>query len=200
MDRFSIPSIQLKKWLKFSINYNSTSSSSWCQSHRWNTAKMVVLLEGSPISTEELWSSVILTIGLLVSSLTNALLPRLLSLAGLPALGSLRGSKLLPFKNDGSHCALGSFNVVEIVPYPSPDLCLNTILSQTSMDNSFDLMAWFLSWHALSTVGPYEDRCVPFQMISNQLNLTQVDSNQVVETSQGWSMETGCMDSVFNFE
>jgi hypothetical protein len=48
---------------------------------------MVVLLEGSPISPEELWSSVRVTIGFLVTSLTKALLPRLLSLAGRPALG-----------------------------------------------------------------------------------------------------------------
>jgi hypothetical protein len=38
---------------------------------------MVVLLEGSPISTEELWSSVRVTLGFLVTSLTKALLPRL---------------------------------------------------------------------------------------------------------------------------
>jgi hypothetical protein len=31
------------------------------------------------------------------------------------------------------------------------------------MDNSFDLMAWFLLRHALSTVGPYIDRCVPIK-------------------------------------
>ena len=37
----------------------------------------------------------------------------------------------------------------------------------------------------LSTVGPYLYRCVPFQIMSNQLDLPQVDSNQVVETSQG---------------
>ena len=37
-------------------------------------------------------------------------------------------------------------------------------------------MAWFLLWSALSTVGPYIDRCVPFQIVSNQLNLPQVDS------------------------
>ena len=43
---------------------------------------MVVFLEISPISTEELWSSVRVTIGFLVTSLTKALLPRLLSLAG----------------------------------------------------------------------------------------------------------------------
>ena len=36
---------------------------------------MVVLLEGSLISTEELWSSVRVTIGFLVASLTKALLP-----------------------------------------------------------------------------------------------------------------------------
>ena len=60
---------------------------------------------------------------------------------------------------------------------------LDTILSRSSTDNFFELMAWFLLWHALSTVGPYIDRCVPFQIISNQLNLPQVDSNQVVETT-----------------
>ena len=48
---------------------------------------MVVLLEGSPISTGELWSSVRVTIGFMVTSLTKALLPRLLSLAEQPALG-----------------------------------------------------------------------------------------------------------------
>jgi hypothetical protein len=36
---------------------------------------MVVLLEGSLISTEELWNFVIVTIGFLVISLTKALLP-----------------------------------------------------------------------------------------------------------------------------
>ena len=40
-------------------------------------------------------------------------------------------------------------------------------------------------------------RQVPFQIMSNQFNLTQVDSNQVVETSQGWSMETGCNRAQF---
>ena len=58
---------------------------------------MVVLLEGSPISTEELSSSVRVTIGVLVISPTKALLSRFLSLGV---------SKLLPFKNDGGHCVL----------------------------------------------------------------------------------------------
>ncbi len=75
---------------------------------------------------------------------------------------------------------IGNFNVAEIVLYPSPDLCLDTILSRRSTDNSLDFMAWL-------TVGPYIDRCVPFQIMSNQLNLPKVDSNQVVET-----VETGC--------
>jgi hypothetical protein len=67
-----------------------------------------------------------------------------------------------------------------------PQICaFDTILSRRSMDNSFDCMAWFLLWDALSTVGPYIDRCVPFQVMSNQFNLPQVDYHQVVETSQG---------------
>uniref|UniRef100_A0A4W5M080 DNA replication licensing factor MCM6 n=1 Tax=Hucho hucho TaxID=62062 RepID=A0A4W5M080_9TELE len=35
---------------------------------------------------------------------------------------------------------LGTFNAVDICCYPSPDLCLNTILSRSSMDNSLDLI------------------------------------------------------------
>ena len=48
---------------------------------------MVVLLEGFPISTEELWTCARVTIRFLVTSLTKALLPRLLSLNGQAALG-----------------------------------------------------------------------------------------------------------------
>jgi hypothetical protein len=39
---------------------------------------------------------------------------------------------------------LGTFNAAEMFWYPSPDLCLDTILSRSSTDTSFDLMAWFL--------------------------------------------------------
>ena len=114
---------------------------------------MVVLLEDSPISTEELGSD----------------------------------HWVLPFKNDGVHGLLWdlqfcNYIYIYIYIYPSPDLCLDTIMSRRSTDNSFDFMAWFLLRHALSTVGPYIDRYVPFQIMSNQLNLPQVDSNQVVET------------------
>ena len=83
---------------------------------------MVVLLEGSPISTEELWSSVRVTIGFLVTSLTKALLLRLLSLARQPASSrkSLGGSKLLPFKNVGGHRVLGDLQCCRkcLVPFP----------------------------------------------------------------------------------
>jgi hypothetical protein len=84
----------------------------------WSAAEMVVLLKGSPIYTEELWSSVRVTIGFLVTSPTKAptkaLLPRLLSLGFQTTLGCLGGSELLPVKN-GGHCVLVSF----------PDLCLH---------------------------------------------------------------------------
>ena len=99
-------------------------------------------------------------------------------------------SKLLPFKNYGGHCALGNlqcsrifFSLPRSVPQHNPvsELCRQFL----------QLMAWFLLWYALSAVRPYIDRCVPFQIMSNQLNLPQVDSNQGVETSQRWSREMG---------
>ena len=154
---------------------------------------MVLFLEGSPISTEELWISVRVTIRFLVTSLTKALLPRLLSLAGQPALGRvLVVPNFFHLKMIEATVFLGNFNAADIFWYPSPDLCLDTILPWSSTNNSFDIMAWFLLWQALSTVGPYIDRSAPFQIMSNQWKLPHVDSNQVVETSQGWSIETGC--------
>ena len=39
---------------------------------------------------------------------------------------------------------LWTFNAAEFFWNLSPDLCLDTILSQSSPDNSFDLIAWFL--------------------------------------------------------
>ena len=64
---------------------------------------------------------------------------------------SLGGFKLLPFKNDGGHCVLVDLQCSRMFWYSSPALYLDTILSRSSMDNSYDLMAWFLLWHALST-------------------------------------------------
>ena len=105
----------------------------WC-----SAAEMVVLVEDSPISTEELWSSVRVTIRFSVTSLNKALLPRLFSLAGRPALGrvlvvpnffNLRMMEAIVF--------LGTFIAAEICWYPSPDLRLDTILSLHYTDNSF---------------------------------------------------------------
>ena len=106
---------------------------------------MVVLLEGSPISTEKLWSSVRVTIGFLVTSLTKALLYRMLSLAVRPALGRVL---VLPnffhLRMIEATVFLGTFNAADIFWYPSPDLCLDTILSQSSTDISFDLFGLIL--------------------------------------------------------
>jgi hypothetical protein len=86
---------------------------------------MVVLLEGSPISTEELWSSVRVTIGFLVTSLIKALLPRLFSLAGQQALGRvlvvpnffhLRMMEVTVFLGPSM-----LQNVFGTLPFPSPE-------------------------------------------------------------------------------
>ena len=113
----------------------------------WCAAETVVLLEGSPISTDELWSSVRVTIGFLVTSLTKSLLHRLLSFAGRPALGSvLVVPNFFHFRMMENTVFLGTLNAADIFWYPSPDLCLDTILSRSSTDNYFDIMAWFLLW------------------------------------------------------
>ena len=102
---------------------------------------MVVLLEGSPISTEELWRSARVIIGFLVTSLTKGPSPRLLSLARRPAL--VRVLVVPNFFNSRMMEAtvfLGTFNAAYIFWYPSLDPSLDTILCRSSTDNSFDLM------------------------------------------------------------
>ena len=82
---------------------------------------MVVLLEVSPISTEELWSFVRVTIGYLVTSLTKALLPRLLSLPGQPALGRvLMVPIIFQLRILEATVFLRTFNAAEMFLYPSP--------------------------------------------------------------------------------
>lgn len=49
-------------------------------------------------------------------------------------------------------------NAAEMFLYTSPDLCLDTILSQRSTHNSLDVMAWFVPRHAMSNMGPHIDR------------------------------------------
>ena len=76
---------------------------------------MVVFLEGSPISTEELWSSVRVTIGFSVTSLIMALLSRLLSLAGQLALGSVSVvPNFFHLRMTEATVFLGTFNAAEI--------------------------------------------------------------------------------------
>ena len=90
----------------------------------------------------------------------------------------------IPNQDTSPKMFLGTFNASDIFWYLSPDLCLDKILSRSSTDNSFDLSACQSKNQAISTVGPHIDRCVPFQIMSNHLNLPRVDSNQVVETSR----------------
>jgi hypothetical protein len=129
---------------------------------------MVVLQEGSPISTEELWSSV---------RVTKALLSRFLSLAGQPALGRLLVvTNVFHLRIMEATVFLRTCFRYCLVPFPR---------SVPQHNPVSELYGQFLQLHglvfALSNVGPYIDRCVSFQITSNQLNLPQVDSNQVVE-------------------
>ena len=76
---------------------------------------MVVLLEGSPISTEELWISVRVTIGFFVTSLTKSLLSQLLSLAGWPALGRVLVIRnFIHLRMMEATVFLGTFNAADI--------------------------------------------------------------------------------------
>lgn len=79
---------------------------------------------------------------------------------------------------------IGTFNAAGNFLHPSLDC--------RSKDNSLDYMAWFVLWLALSTMGSYIERFVPFQIMCNQLYLPQVDYNQVVAKSERSSAETGC--------
>ena len=151
---------------------------------------MVVLLEGSSISTEE-FLELCQSDHRVLSHLPDQSPSTPIAQFGLEASSrkSLGGCKLLPIKNFGGNFGLGDLQCCRnvLVTFQNIDI----ILSRSSTDNSFDLMGWLLLRHAPSTVGPYIDSCVPFQIMSNLLNLPQVDSNHVVETSQEWSMETG---------
>jgi hypothetical protein len=69
-----------------------------------------------PISKEELWSSI----------------------SDYQVLGHLPDHSALIAQ-------FGNVNAAECFWYPSPALCLDTILSWSSAGNSFDLMAWFFS-------------------------------------------------------
>ena len=133
---------------------------------------MVVLLEGSPISTEELWSSVRVTI-----------LPHQ---GRSPPIG---GSKLIPFKNDGGRCVLGALQRCRqffLVPFPR---CVRHHNPVSELYRQFLRPPHGLVFALTCTVNFgifFRQACAfPFQIMYNQMNLKQIDSNQVVETSQG---------------
>ncbi len=102
--------------------------------------------------------------------------------------------KRLPFKDYGGHCALrnlkGSRHFFVTLARSVP--CHN------SVSELFRQFLWphdsHLLCHALWAVRSYIDRCVAFLIKSNQYNQTQLDSNEGVEPSQGWSEE---MDSTW---
>ena len=128
---------------------------------------MVVLLEGSPISTEELCQS---------DHWVLSHLPDQSRVAS--SRKSLGGSKL-PFKNDG-HCVLGGPPM--LVPFP------RSVPQHTPVS---ELYGQFLRPHGLvfaltCTVncGTLNRQMCAFPSMSFQLNLPHVNSNQVVETSQ----------------
>jgi hypothetical protein len=115
------------------------------------------------------------TISFLVTSLTKAGLPRLLSLARRRALGIvLVVPNFFHLRMLEANVLFETFNAAEHFWYPSSDLFLDTLLSLSSTDNFVNLTVWFLP----------NQLNLP-QVDSNQLNFPQVDSNEFVETSQG---------------
>ena len=88
---------------------------------------MDVLLEGSPISTEELYSSV--SDHWVLGHLPDQGPSPLIAQFGQLKEESWWQQKIFSLKMMDSTVFLGTFNAAEMFWYPSPDLCLNTILS-----------------------------------------------------------------------
>ncbi len=156
---------------------------------------MVDFLQLSPISRMHLWSSDTVIFGFFFTSLTKALLPRQLSLAGQPALGRvLVVPNVFHLRIMEDTVLLGTLSAAEffVVTLARSVPCHN------SVSELFRQFLWphdsHLLWHALWAVRSYIDRCVAFLIKSNQYNQTQLDSNEGVEPSQGWSEE---MDSTW---
>ena len=121
---------------------------------------MVVLVEGFPISTEELCSSVSVTIRFLGHLPDQGPSPSIAQFGrAASSLKSIGGSKRLPFKNDGGHCVFGDLQCCRhvLVPFPRSVLQHNPVS---------ELYGQFLQPHglvfALTTVGPYIDSCLTF--------------------------------------
>ncbi len=123
------------------------------------------------------WRSTRVTIRFFVTTLTKALLHQLLSLGRRPAL-----RRILVVSKFRDYMLLWPFNEAEFFLNSSPDVWLDANLFLSSTDSSFDPRAWFLLWYVLSAVGPFIKTCVPFQIISIQLNLPQVTFTQSLVT------------------
>ena len=87
-----------------------------------------VLQRWVSFSTEEIWNRALsVYIRFLVTYLTKAILPRLLSLAGRPALGRvLVVLNFFPFKNDGGHYVLGDIQCCRMYYSILPQICAST--------------------------------------------------------------------------
>ncbi len=86
-----------------------------------------------------------MTIRFLVTSLDKTILNQLLSLARRPALGRvLVVPNFFHIRMMEGHCAHWDLICCRNFSVPFPDLCLDTILSRRSTDNSLDFMAWFV--------------------------------------------------------
>lgn len=85
--------------------------------------------------------------------------------------------------------------------------CLATLLYRADWWGGAEIIVlnWFALWHGLSALGPYIEKCTPFQIMSKQLNLPQVDSNQAANrirtcfVCHGKSCEYICTCYIFVF-
>ena len=85
---------------------------------------MIVLLEDSLVSIEELWSSVRVTSRVLGHLPDQGPSPPIAQFGRVASSRkSLGGYKLFPLKNNGGLCVLGTFNAAEMFWYRSLDLC-----------------------------------------------------------------------------
>lgn len=119
----------------------------------------------------------------MVISLTQALLPRPLSLDGWPALG--RDLLVLNFYLWMMEVAvlIGTFRAADI-------LCNLPQISASKPDFEPQTrpLTSCLVYGVACTVRPYIGSPEPFQIMSNQLDTPQVDANK----AQEWSARTGC--------
>ncbi len=91
-------------------------------------------------------------------------------------------SKLLPLRVTETTCFCEPSMQHHFFLNSSPDVWFDAILSLSYTGSLFDLRAWSLLWYALSAVRPFIKMCVPFQIISIQLNLPQVNVTQSLVT------------------